>query len=62
MLGYRDYKTPAEFDAGYANNIDAAVVACWEAFFRERALRSPPLGLNSLTVRTSATRSTSSRP
>jgi hypothetical protein len=31
MLTYRAYKTPAEFDAGYANNIDAAVVANWEA-------------------------------
>jgi hypothetical protein len=26
MLTYAGYKTPAEFDAGYANNIDAAVV------------------------------------
>src|SRR5215470_15764496 len=47
MLGYRDYKTPAEFDAGYANNIDAAVVDHWEAFFREksRALSAPRLEL-----------------
>jgi arylformamidase len=39
MLTYKSYKTPAEFDAGYANNIDAAVVAHWEAFFRERSNR-----------------------
>jgi arylformamidase len=37
MLTYRGYKTPAEFDAGYANDIDAAVVAHWEAFFRARS-------------------------
>ena len=37
MLTYSSYKTPAAFDAGYANNIDAAVVAHWEAFFRERS-------------------------
>ena len=47
MLTYRGYKTPAEFDAGYANNIDAAVVDHWEAFFREksRALSAPRLEL-----------------
>src|ERR1700687_4156217 len=47
MLTYSSYKTPAEFDAGYANNIDAAVVAHWEAFFRERsaALAAPRLEL-----------------
>jgi arylformamidase len=47
MLTYKGYKTPAEFDAGYANNIDAAVVAHWEAFFRERsrALSAPRLEL-----------------
>jgi arylformamidase len=47
MLTYRAYKTPAEFDAGYANNIDAAVVANWEAYFREksRALSAPKLEL-----------------
>jgi arylformamidase len=37
MLTYSGYKTPAEFDAGYANNIDAAVVAHWEAVFHERS-------------------------
>jgi arylformamidase len=37
MLTYTGYKTPAEFEAGYANNIDAAVVAHWEAYFRERS-------------------------
>ena len=47
MLTYKGYKTPAEFDAGYANNIDAAVVAHWEAFFRERSntLSAPRLEL-----------------
>ena len=47
MLTYSSYKTPAEFDAGYANNIDAAVVAHWEAVFRERsaALAAPRLEL-----------------
>jgi arylformamidase len=47
MLTYKGYKTAAEFDAGYANNIDAAVVAHWEAFFRERsrALAGPRLEL-----------------
>jgi len=47
MLTYKGYKTLAEFDAGYANNIDAAVVAHWEAFFRERsrALSAPRLAL-----------------
>ena len=45
MLTYSSYKTPAEFDAGYANNIDAAVVAHWEAIFRESsaALAAPRL-------------------
>lgn len=37
MLNYASYKTPADFDAGYANNIDAAVVAHWEAYFREKS-------------------------
>jgi arylformamidase len=37
MLTYKAYKTAAEFDVGYANNIDAAIVAHWEAFFRERS-------------------------
>src|SRR3984957_12955420 len=47
MLTYKGYKTPAEFDPGYANNIDAAVVAHWEAFFRERSnmLSAPRLQL-----------------
>jgi arylformamidase len=47
MLTYKGYKTPADFDAGYANNIDAAVVAHWEAFFRERSntLSAPRLEL-----------------
>jgi arylformamidase len=47
MLTYKGYKTAAEFDAGYANNIDAAVVAHWEAFFRERSnmLSAPRLQL-----------------
>ena len=35
MLAYANYRTPAEFDAGYANSIDQAVVARWESFFRE---------------------------
>jgi dipeptidyl aminopeptidase/acylaminoacyl peptidase len=37
MLTYTAYKTAGEFDVGYANNIDAAIVAHWEAFFRERS-------------------------
>jgi len=37
MLTYSRYKTSAEFDAGYANNIDAAVVAHWESYFREKS-------------------------
>jgi arylformamidase len=47
MLTYASYKTPAEFDAGYANNIDAAVVAQWESFFRKRsaALSARPVEL-----------------
>jgi arylformamidase len=35
MLTYADDSTPAEFDAGYANFIDAAVVERWEAHFRD---------------------------
>lgn len=48
MLTYADYRTPAEFDAGYANFIDAAVVERWEAHFREAsrtALRLPHVEL-----------------
>ena len=47
MLTYKDYKTPAEFDAGYSNNIDGAVVARWETFFQERSktLSAPRLEL-----------------
>src|SRR5579871_506526 len=37
MLTYTDYKTAAEFDAGYANSIDAAVVERWERFFQEKS-------------------------
>jgi hypothetical protein len=36
MLTYKAYHTAAEFDAGYADSIDAATVAHWEAFYRER--------------------------
>src|SRR5438128_1230295 len=39
MLTYANYHTPAEFDAGYANSIDAAVVERWERFFREESLK-----------------------
>jgi arylformamidase len=39
MLTYASYHTPAEFDAGYANSIDAAVVERWERFFREESLK-----------------------
>jgi arylformamidase len=48
MLTYADYRTPAEFDAGYANFIDAPVVERWEAHFREasrEALRLPHVEL-----------------
>lgn len=48
MLTYADYRTPAEFDAGYANFIDAAVVERWEAHFRDAsrdALRYPHVEL-----------------
>ena len=48
MLTYADYRTPAEFDSGYANSIDAAVVERWEACFREasrKALGHPHVGL-----------------
>lgn len=44
MLRYADYRTPAEFDEGYANFIDGPVVERWEAHFREAsraALRLP---------------------
>jgi arylformamidase len=34
MLSYSRYRTAAEFDVGYANSIDAAVVERWEAWFR----------------------------
>jgi arylformamidase len=37
MLTYKAHKTANEFDAGYANNIDAATVAHWEAFYRDRS-------------------------
>jgi arylformamidase len=37
MLNYSGYKTAAEFNAGYDNNIDAAVVAHWDAYFREKS-------------------------
>ena len=40
MLTYADYKTPAEFDAGYANSIDDTVVSRWESFFRDRSCRA----------------------
>ena len=48
MLTYADYRTPAEFDAGYANFIDAPVVERWEAYFRDAsrtALRHPHVEL-----------------
>ncbi len=48
MLTYADDRTPAQFDAGYANFIDAAVVERWEAHFREAsrdALRMPHVEL-----------------
>jgi len=48
VLTYADYRTPAEFDAGYANFIDAPVVERWEAHFREAsraALRLPHVEL-----------------
>jgi arylformamidase len=48
VLTYADYRTPAEFDAGYANFIDAAVVDRWEAYFREasrKALHQPHVEL-----------------
>jgi arylformamidase len=37
MLTYANYRTAAEFDAGYANSIDAAVVDRWQTFFREES-------------------------
>ena len=37
MLSYAAYHTAAEFDAGYANSIDAAVVDRWERVFREES-------------------------
>ena len=37
MLNYASYSTPAEFDVGYANSIDEAVVARWEGFFRNES-------------------------
>jgi arylformamidase len=37
MLTYANYQTAAEFEAGYANSIDAAVVDRWEGFFREES-------------------------
>ena len=40
MLTYADYTTPAEFDAGYANFIDAPVVERWEAYFREASRKA----------------------
>jgi arylformamidase len=45
MLNYANYKTPAEFDAGYANSIDADVVARWESYFRDecRKVSSRPI-------------------
>src|SRR5262245_3140211 len=43
MLSYADYRTPAEFDAGYANFIDAPVVERWDAYFREASRKA--LGL-----------------
>ena len=40
MLTYADYRTPAEFDAGYANFIDAPVVEKWEFIFREASRKA----------------------
>ena len=37
MLTYTNYRTATEFEAGYANSIDAAVVDRWERFFREES-------------------------
>jgi arylformamidase len=37
MLTYTCCATPAEFDAGYANSIDAAVVDRWERYSREES-------------------------
>ena len=48
MLAYANYRTPAEFDAGYANSIDAPVVERWDAYFREasrKALQHPHIEL-----------------
>jgi arylformamidase len=39
MLSYASYSTAVEFDVGYANSIDTAVVARWESFFREQSRR-----------------------
>lgn len=40
MLTYSNYHTAAEFDAGYANSIDAPVVDPWERFFREESQKA----------------------
>src|SRR5436190_1754004 len=37
MITYTTYRTAAEFEAGYANSIDGAVVDRWERFFREES-------------------------
>jgi acetyl esterase/lipase len=37
MLNYVGYCRAADFDAGYANSIDDAVVARWETFFRDES-------------------------
>lgn len=37
MLSYAGDNTAADFDVGYANSIDAVVVAHWDSFFREQS-------------------------
>lgn len=39
MLTYVNYRTPAEFDAGYSNFIDAPVVERWEKYFRDESAK-----------------------
>ena len=40
MLTYVNYRTPAEFDVGYENFIDAPVIERWEKYFRGESAKA----------------------
>ena len=61
MLTYKGYKTPAEFDAGMPTTSTRPLSPTGRRFSASAAAPSPPQGWSLLMVRTSATRSISSR-